>query len=88
MSEKYNRSLLILDEVWSVEIIRAFKISARVLVTTRDISILNVVSKQDQKIVEINTGFTEMESLEVNLLPFYLFQSLPSITVKIRKLDF
>ena len=65
MSEKYNRSLLILDDVWSVDIIRAFNISARVLVTTRDISILDVVSKQDQTIVEIHTGFTEKESLEV-----------------------
>ena len=65
MSDKYNKSLLILDDVWSLDIIRAFNISARVMVTTRDISILDVVSKQDQKIVEIHTGFTEEESLEV-----------------------
>jgi hypothetical protein len=67
MSDKYNKSLLILDDVWSLDIIRAFNISARVMVTTRDISILDVVSKQDQKIVEIHTGFTEEESLEVSL---------------------
>ncbi len=65
MSEKYSKSLLILDDVWSVDIIRAFSICARVLVTTRDISILDVISKHDQKIVEIHTGFTEKESLEV-----------------------
>jgi hypothetical protein len=35
MSDKYNKSLLILDDVWTLDIIRAFSISARVLITTR-----------------------------------------------------
>ena len=33
--------------------------------TTRDVSVVDVVSKQDQHIVEIQSGFTEEESLEV-----------------------
>ena len=65
MSEKYSKSLLILDDVWSVDIVRAFNVSTRVLLTTRDVSVVDVVSKQDQQIVEIQSGFTEAESLEV-----------------------
>ena len=65
MSEKYIKSLLILDDVWSVDVVRAFNVSTRVLLTTRDVSVVDVVSKQDQHIVEIQSGFTEEESLEV-----------------------
>lgn len=62
---QYRKSLLILDDVWSSEIIKSFDVCARVLVTTQDISIMDVISKNNVKVVKMDNGFTLEESLKV-----------------------
>jgi hypothetical protein len=62
---EFRRSLLILDDVWSAHIIKTFDVCGRILVTTQDISVLDVVSKNNFRVVKIEHGFTEEESLKV-----------------------
>ena len=63
---QYRKSLLVLDDVWSAQIIKNFQVCARVLVTTQDISILDVIPKCNVKIIPIESGFTPEESLQVS----------------------
>lgn len=62
---QYRQSLLILDDVWSASIIKHFEVCARVLVTTQDISCMDVISKNHVKILKIDSGFSMDESLKV-----------------------
>ena len=64
---QYRKSLLVLDDVWSAKIIKNFEVCARVLVTTQDISILDVIPKNNVKVIPIEGGFTPEESLKVSL---------------------
>ena len=64
---QYRKSLLVLDDVWSAKIIKNFEVCARVLVTTQDISILDVIPKNNVKVIPIEGGFTPEESLKVHL---------------------
>lgn len=70
---QYHRSLLILDDVWSSEIIKSFDVCAKVLVTTQDITVLDNISKKNVNVVKMQSGFTQEESLQV------LFQYLKKI---------
>ena len=65
---QYRKSLLVLDDVWSAKIIKNFEVCARVLVTTQDISILDVIPKNNVKIIPIEGGFTPEESLKVHIV--------------------
>ena len=65
---QYRKSLLVLDDVWSAKIIKNFEVCARVLVTTQDISILDVIPKNNVKVIPIEGGFTPEESLKVSFL--------------------
>jgi len=47
-------------------VIDAFKVGARILVTTRDESVLNVLPNHDKILIEMPSGFSEAESLEVS----------------------
>ena len=69
---QYRKSLLVLDDVWSAKIIKNFEVCARVLVTTQDISILDVIPKNNVKVIPIEGGFTPEESLKVSLLMTHL----------------
>ena len=60
---RYKNSLLILDDVWSGNIIQQFEICAKVLVTTRDKSVMEVTS--NAKVMTLSSGFSLDESLEV-----------------------
>ena len=61
--DHFKNSLLILDDVWKGDIIKQFEICAKVLVTTRDRTVMDVTSKA--KIVTLTSGFTLDESLKV-----------------------
>ena len=63
---QYHKSLLILDDVWSSQIIKSFDVCAKVLVTTQDITVLDVISKNNVNVVKMQP-FTQEESLKVNL---------------------
>ena len=64
LSPRFADSLLILDDVWSPLVIRTFTLPVRVMVTTQDISVMDVV-RDRFSVVEIRSGFTEPESLEL-----------------------
>jgi apoptotic protease-activating factor len=42
LSDQFGRSLVILDDVWSAEIVKTFNVSGRVLVTTQDLTVADV----------------------------------------------
>ncbi len=63
--ERFSRSLIILDDVWSADIIKTFNVSGRVLVTTQDVAVVDVVPASQRSVVKVETGFTEEESLEL-----------------------
>ena len=62
--DHFKNSLLILDDVWKGDIIKQFEICAKVLVTTRDRTVMDTVNGQ-AKIVTLTSGFTLDESLKV-----------------------
>ena len=64
LSPAYSDSLLILDDVWSALVVRTFTLPVRVLVTTRDISVMEA-AKGLFSVVDIKPGFTEEESLQL-----------------------
>ena len=59
----YKNSLLILDDVWSGATIKQFEIAAKVLVTTRDRTVMDVTS--NPKVVTLASGFTMEETFKV-----------------------
>jgi hypothetical protein len=74
LSPQYSDSLLILDDVWSPLVIRTFALPVRVMVTTQDSSVMEVV-RGLYKVVEIKAGFTETESLDL----FSSFLAVPKV---------
>ena len=62
--EKYSDSLLILDDVWKADVVKTFNLPVRLLVTTQDRSVMDVVPGQ-YSVIEIQPGFTEPESLSL-----------------------
>lgn len=63
-AHQHPRSLLILDDLWSECDLRHFDIRVRILVTTRDASISNIINGLKIK-VKVSEGFTTKESLEI-----------------------
>ncbi|XP_046440097.1 apoptotic protease-activating factor 1-like isoform X2 [Daphnia pulex] len=57
-----KKSLIILDDVWRGEVVRAFDFGCRILMTTRDASVTEVVNGRDL-LVKVQDGFTQEESL-------------------------
>jgi hypothetical protein len=68
----------VLDGVWRPEVIRAFDIGCATMVTTRDLSVMDVVNGRVKEI-KIDNGFSEAESLELfrNTLGFPSVKNLP-----------
>ena len=64
LSEQYKKCLLILDDVWSSDIVRTFNVGGRILLTTQDVSIVECVGSQN-KIIPLRHGFALEESLQV-----------------------
>jgi apoptotic protease-activating factor len=63
-AHQHPRALLILDDVWSQFVTKAFDIQCRILVTTRDETVMDKVSGLVTK-VEMSSGFSEIQSLRV-----------------------
>ncbi|XP_023327782.1 apoptotic protease-activating factor 1 [Eurytemora carolleeae] len=64
LSSEYSDSLLILDDVWKAEVVKTFNLPVRILITTQDVSIMNVVPGLFS-IIELQPGFTEQQSLQL-----------------------
>ena len=60
----YPRSLLVLDDLWHSSDVKFFDIRCRIMVTTRDAGIANLVGGSKAK-VHVGEGFTENESLQI-----------------------
>ena len=66
LSERYCKSLLVLCDVWSSDIPVTFSICCcRILLTTRDISILDPIPRHQTTVIEVPAGLKEKESLKV-----------------------
>ena len=50
----FSRSLLILDDVWSAEVVKTFNVSGRVLITTQDVSVVDVIPQSQRTVVEVS----------------------------------
>ncbi|XP_031438233.1 apoptotic protease-activating factor 1 isoform X2 [Clupea harengus] len=64
MLRRYPRSLLILDDIWDSSVLKAFDIQCRVLLTTRDRSLVDSVSGQRSE-VAVESGLEEDKGLEM-----------------------
>lgn len=63
-AHQHPRSLLVLDDLWDSSDVKFFDIRCRIMVTTRDAAITNMVGGAKAK-VHISEGFTESESLQI-----------------------
>ena len=63
-AHQHPRSLLILDDLWNACDVKFFDVRCRIMVTTRDAAITNMVGGSKAK-VHISEGFTESESLQI-----------------------
>lgn len=63
-AHQHPRSLLVLDDLWHSSDVKFFDIRCRIMVTTRDAAIANMVGGSKAK-VHISEGFTENESLQI-----------------------
>ena len=52
LSRHLADSLLILDDVWRPEVIKTFTLPVRILVTTQDVSVMEIV-RRHYKVVDI-----------------------------------
>ena len=78
------KSLLVLDSVWRPEVIRAFDIGCPTLVTTRDLTVMDVVPGRVKRI-SLPIGFNEAESLELftRSLGYESEKEIPGVARKI-----
>jgi len=67
-----------LDGVWRSEVIRSLDVGCATMVTTRDVSVMDVVHGR-ATLLRIDSGFTEAESLELfrKSLNFDRIEDLP-----------
>ena len=56
IAEQHPRSLLILDDVWSYEVINAFSVRCRLLVTTRVSALISPVMVKNVNSVSVSEG--------------------------------
>ncbi|XP_028426598.1 apoptotic protease-activating factor 1 isoform X3 [Perca flavescens] len=61
---RYPRSLLILDDIWDSTVLKAFDIHCRILLTTRNRSLVDSVSGAKYE-VEVESGLDEKKGLEI-----------------------
>ena len=45
--------MLILDDVWSSDVVKTFNVSGRVLITTQDVSVVDVIPQSQRTVVEV-----------------------------------
>ncbi|XP_028982158.1 apoptotic protease-activating factor 1 [Diachasma alloeum] len=61
-TDHHRNALLVLDDVWDNAIIETFDFNCKTLVITTDIDLLG---KRHKEVVDLNKGFTELESLDL-----------------------
>ena len=54
--EQYPKSLLILDDVWSYEVVNAFSVRCRILVTSRKAGLVSPVGVNNVFSVSVSDG--------------------------------
>uniref|UniRef100_H3D0A2 Apoptotic protease-activating factor 1 n=1 Tax=Tetraodon nigroviridis TaxID=99883 RepID=H3D0A2_TETNG len=64
MLRRYPRSLLILDDVWDITVLKTFDIHCRILLTTRNRSLTDSVGGNKYE-VEVESGLDENKGLEI-----------------------
>ncbi|XP_067915156.1 apoptotic protease-activating factor 1 isoform X10 [Heterodontus francisci] len=64
MARKYPRSLLVLDDVWDSWVLKCFDVQSRVLITSRDKSITEVVTGNNFPI-PVESGLSNDKALEI-----------------------
>lgn len=64
MLRRYPRSLLILDDIWDSTVLKAFDIQCRIMLTTRNRSLVDSVSGAKFE-VEVESGLDEKKGLEI-----------------------
>lgn len=64
MLRRYPRSLLILDDIWDSTLLKVFDIQCRILLTTRNRSLVDSVSGAKYE-VEVESGLDEKKGLEI-----------------------
>lgn len=62
MDPRRKNSLIILDDVWRGEVVRAFDFGSKILLTTRDASITDVAQGR-ALLIKVQDGFTQEESM-------------------------
>lgn len=62
MAPRRKNCLLILDDVWRGEVVRAFDFGCKILLTTRDASVSNVANGR-AVLIKVQEGFTQEESM-------------------------
>lgn len=65
LESSHKDCLLVLTDVRNRETLVAFDLHCKIMLTTRNVEILNVLSKDNQFLIKIDYGFTEPESLEL-----------------------
>jgi WD40 repeat protein len=62
LDERLQKSYIILDDVKSSEVLKVFKLSCKLIVTTQD---KNIAKDSEAVFIQVTTGFTKKESLEL-----------------------
>ncbi|KAK2715433.1 hypothetical protein QYM36_010146 [Artemia franciscana] len=61
---EHRQTLVILDDVWSSDILRYFDVGCRLIVITKDLSVVDPFTRRNEPI-EVNPFLTEAESIEL-----------------------
>ena len=65
ISEQYPRCLLVLDNLWSADIAKHFSVGCRVLVTTRNKEVANLVQTPHYESLDVSSKFRNDQLLKV-----------------------
>ena len=65
ISEQHPRSLLILDDVWSLDVARHFAVRCRTMVTTRNAGVAEAVQTPSVEKLSISEGFSDEEARQM-----------------------
>ncbi|XP_038667225.1 apoptotic protease-activating factor 1 isoform X1 [Scyliorhinus canicula] len=76
MARKYPRSLLVLDDVWDSWVLKCFDVQCRVLITSRDKSITEVVTGNSFP-VSVQSGLSKDKGLEI--LSLFVYSKVTSL---------
>lgn len=82
-----TNGLLVLDDVYSNEIVKFLDIGCKILITTHDKSIMEEIVDTRVKYLKVNEGFEETETLDLFSKCLSInYESLPSHALKLHKI--